>query len=111
MVRLVAQNTSILQFFNPKGPPLQKLETENRVIFGDLGSKSGVKGQGEEVKFNLRAGLEEKCINTNGTESQASLCVELLDPSDQLRKVKLIPEEHPRNQNSGVESTRSDLIW
>ena len=89
MVRLEAKNTSILQFFEPKGPPLRKLEDENRVNlgdFGDLGSNSGVKGQGEKVKLNQRTDLDENPINTSGPEAQASFNVVLLNKPIQLRK-------------------------
>ena len=65
------------------------METENRVNlgdFGDLGSKSGVKGQGEEVKFNPRADLDENNINTSGPEAQASFNVVLLNTPILLKK-------------------------
>ena len=86
MVRLEERNKSILQFFSSKGPPLQKLSTENWVSSGDFGSNSGVKGQGGEVKLSFKTGLNTACINTTGKRSQASLCVELLNLSDQTQK-------------------------
>ena len=54
---------------------------------GVLGSNSGVKGQGGEVKLSFKTGLNTDCINTNGNISQASFCVELLNLSDQTQKL------------------------
>ena len=86
MVRLEEQNKSILQFFSSKGPPLRKFSTENWVSSGVLGSKSGLKGQGGEVKLDFKTDLDTDHINTGMMRAQASLCVELLKSPDQVHK-------------------------